>query len=76
MFPPGRARLVDKPAANGSDLIMTMGIVSRFLCSAGCCCAVTMMSTLRPTSSSASAGSRSNFSSADRYSMAMFFPST
>ena len=35
-----------------------------------------MMSTLRRTSSAASAGSRSSFPSADRHSMTMFFPST
>src|SRR5262249_48876255 len=36
----------------------------------------TMTSTLSCTSSAASSGSRSSFSSADRYSMTMFFPST
>ena len=37
---------------------------------------VTMTSTLRRTSSAASAGRRSSFPSADRHSMTMFFPST
>ena len=37
---------------------------------------VTMTSTLRRTSSAASAGRRSSFPSACRYSMTMFFPST
>ena len=37
---------------------------------------VTMTSTLRRTSSAASAGRRSSFPSAYRYSMTMFFPST
>jgi hypothetical protein len=37
---------------------------------------VAMTSTLRPTSSAASAGSRSYWPSAQRYSIATFWPST
>ena len=79
MFPPGRARLATNPLPTGSlSCVMTMGIVdSRFLGGTGCCDPpVTMTSTLRRTSSAASAGRRSSFPSAYRYSMTMFFPST
>src|SRR5215470_15805138 len=56
---------------------MTMGIVV-VACLAervGCGPAVTMTSTLRRTSSPASEGRRSDFPSANRHSMKMFFPS-
>ena len=57
---------------------MTMGIVEVASLAARVAAgpAVTMMSTLRRTSSAASAGRRSSLPSADRLSMTMFFPST
>ena len=79
MFPPGRARLATNPLPTGSlSCVMTMGIVAVASLAArvGTEPGVTMMSTLRRTSSAASAGRRSSFPSAYRYSIAMFFPST
>ena len=79
MFPPGRARLATNPFPTGSgSCAMTMGIVEVASLAARVAWgpAVTMMSTLRRTSSAASAGRRSNFPSAYRHSMTMFFPST
>src|SRR5262245_48729374 len=79
MFPPGRARLATNAFATGSlSCVMTIGIVAvAFL--AGPVAPkppVTMISTLRRTSSAASAGRLSSFPSADRRSMTMVFPST
>ncbi len=79
MFPPGRARLATNPLPTGSgSCAMTMGIVEVASLAARVAVgpAVTMTSTLRRTSSAASAGRRSSFPSADRHSMTMFFPST
>src|SRR2546422_2250073 len=80
MFAPGRAKLAINPLPTGSvTLVMTMGIV---LVACWVALAVpyppaeTMISTLSRTSSAASAGRRSRFPSAYRYSMTMFFPST
>src|SRR5215510_14489219 len=80
MLPPGRARLLTNPAATGStaSCIKTTGIVLvAFLAAmvAGVAI-VSSTSTLRRTSSSARAGSRSSLLSAERYSKAMFLPST
>ena len=79
MFPPGRARLATKPLPTGSgSCAMTMGIVTVASLAARVTggLAETMMSTLRRTSSAASAGRRSSFPSAYRHSMTMIFPST
>ncbi len=79
IFPPGRARLATKPVPTGSlSCTMTMGIVEVASLAERVVVrpAETMMSTLRRTSSAASAGRRSSFPSAYRYSMTMFFPST
>ena len=79
MFPPGRARLATNPLPTGSlSNAMTMGIVEVASLAARVAVGppVTMMSTLRRTSSAASAGRRSSFPSAYRHSMTMFFPST
>ena len=77
MFPPGRARLATNPFPTGSgSCAITMGIVD-VACLAGRVAwgpAVTMMSTLRRTSSAASSGSRSNFPSAHRDSIDNVFP--
>ena len=79
MFPPGRARLATNPFPTGSvSCPMTMGIVA-VASLAGRVAAgppETITSTLRRTSSAASAGTRSSFPSAYRDSMTMFFPST
>ena len=80
MFPPGRARLATKPVANRIAIMRHDNGNRRQLLpwrhglTGGP--AVTMTSTLRRTSSAASAGRRSSFPSAYRYSMTMFFPST
>ena len=77
MFPPGRARLAMNLLPTGSvSFVMTMGIVvvASFAARVGNGPAVTMMSTLRRTSSAASAGRRSSFPSAYRNSMTIFFP--
>jgi hypothetical protein len=79
MFPPGRAKLSTSTSATGSDTPKkTMGIVLvAFLrARAPVVAGVTSTSTLRRISSSARAGSRSYLSSANRYSKAMFLPST
>ena len=79
MFPPGRARLATNPSQQDRDrFAMTMGIVSSlpWLAWVDVGPAVTMTSTLRRTSSAASARRRSGFPSAHRHSMTTFFPST
>jgi hypothetical protein len=61
MFPPGRARLATKPLPTGSgSCAMTMGIVTVASLAAPVTggLAETMMSTLRRTSSAASAGKK------------------
>ena len=78
-LPPGRARLATKPASDRIDLacVITMGIVLvAFLGRTDCWShhPLTMISTLRRTSSAASSGRRSSFPSAYRYSMTMFLP--
>ena len=79
-FPPGRARLATRPASTGSVTRARHNDgdrLSRILRSrdpVGDPPAVTMISTLRRTSSAASRGARSGFPSAYRYSMAMFCP--
>jgi hypothetical protein len=79
MLPPGRARLATSPLPIGSATNpMTMGIVV-VACWAARAAGVVeakITSTLRRTSSAASSGSRSYFPSADRTSMARFWPST
>ena len=77
-LPPGRARLATKPTPTGSPaLVITMGmvVVAFLAANAGRVPATTIRSTLRRTSSAASSGRRSGFSSANRYSMVIFFPS-
>ena len=77
-FPAGRARLATRPAPTGSPaLAITMGIVVVALLAANAAPvpATTIRSTLRRTRSAASSGRRSGFCSANRYSMAIFFPS-
>ena len=71
MFPPGRARLATNPFPTGSaSCAITMGIdvVASFVTRVGSGPEVTMTSTLRRISSLASAGRRSSFPSAYRYS--------
>ena len=77
-LPPGRARLATKPAPTGSPtFVITMGMVVVALLAANAARvpATTIRSTLRRTRSAASSGRRSVFCSANRYSMAIFFPS-
>ena len=77
MFPPGRARLVTNPEPTGSEsCAMTMGIVEVASLAARVAVGppVTITSTLRRTSSAASAGRRSGFPSARRHSTTSFFP--
>ncbi len=79
IFFPGRAKLSTRPVATGSATAKkTIGIVLVAFWAAWTAEAEAVMitSTLRPTSSAASSGSRSSFPSAYRYSKAMFFPST
>ena len=79
MLPPGRARLATNPLPTGSvSVAMTMGtvVVASLAARVTVGPVVTIKSTLRRTSSAASAARRSNFPSAYRYSMTMFFPST
>ena len=54
---------------------MGMVVVAFFAANAGGVPETTIRSTLRRTSSAASSGTRSGFCSANRYSMAIFFPS-
>jgi hypothetical protein len=79
MFPPGRAKLATRPVATGSPTaIMTSGIdvVAFLTASEAGVSAVTITSTFEATSSAMSAGKRSYFPSAQRYSMAMLRPSS
>src|SRR5262245_54501571 len=79
MFPPGRARLATNPFPTGSpSCAMTIGTVAVASLAERVPAEVpvTMTSTLRRTSSAASAGKRSSFPSAYRYSIATSFPST
>src|SRR5215467_8083180 len=77
-FPPGRRRLATNPRPTGSPVsAMTIGI-SRVACLAATAVGVnqvTMISTLRRTSSAANSGSRLICPSADRNSNRMFCPS-
>ena len=76
-LPPGRARLATKPDPTGSPafaITMGMVVVALLAALAGGSPVVTIKSTLRRTRSAASSGSRSAFSSENRYSMAIFFP--
>ena len=79
-LPPGRGRLATKPNSTGSPtLVKTIGIVevARFAATAGAVPATaTITSTFWVTRSAANAGSRSGWPSAQRYSIATFFPST
>gem|GEM_PF-2323429 len=79
MFPPGRAKLATNPLATGSpscaktmEIVVVASLAARVTDGP----AVTMISTLRRTSSAASSRSRSAFPSAYRNSTTMFFPST
>src|SRR5215467_6772195 len=78
-LPPGRARLATKPFPIGSgSCVITMGMV--LVASLAARVSVgpavpTIRSTLRRTNSAASSGRRSDFCSANRYSMVRFFPS-
>src|SRR5499426_258850 len=77
-LPPGRARVSTKPEPTGSAAVaITMGmVVVAFFASNGVGPPeVTIRSTFRRTRSAASSGRRSDFCSANRYSMVMFFPS-
>ena len=77
-LPPGRARLATKPSPTGSPaFVITMGIevVAFFAANANGTPVTTIKSTLRRTNSAARLGRRSFFPSANRYSMAKFFPS-
>ena len=79
MLASGRARLVSSPEPMGSETAsMTTGIfvVEALAAIDAWVTTATITSTLRRTNSVASAGSRSNFPSANRYSMTMFLPST
>ena len=79
MFPPGRGRLSTRPAAIGSvTSIKTIGIVlvAFLAATAAGVLGAMIKSTLRRTSSSAKAESRSSLPSAYRYSKTMFLPST
>jgi hypothetical protein len=77
-LPPGCPRLLTNPAPTGSaETAITIGIllVACLAAWVGGVSTVTMTSTLRPTSSAASARRRSTCPSASRYSMLMLFPS-
>ena len=77
-LPPGRARLATKPAPTGSPafaITMGMVVVALLAANAGAVPVTTIRSTLRRTKSAASSGWRSDFCSANRYSMMRFFPS-
>ncbi len=54
---------------------MGMVVVALFAANAAAVAVTTIRSTLRRTKSAASSGRRSRFPSANRYSMAIFFPS-
>jgi hypothetical protein len=77
-LPPGRARLATKPAPTGSAaVVITIGIVvvAFFAASTTGAVVTTIRSTLRRTRSAASSGRRSDFCSANQYSMTILFPS-
>ena len=78
-FPPGRPRLDTKPALTGSEAVVnTIGIVFVAAIAARIATSLApaqMTATLRLTRSAAMAGSRSNWPSAQRYSMATLRPS-
>ena len=77
-LPPGCARLVTRPVPTGStELVITMGMVllAPFAADGVAPPEVTITSTFSRTRSAASSGSRSDFCSANRYSMVIFFPS-
>src|SRR5262249_3623387 len=77
--PPGRLRLATSPSATGSAAVeKTTGIVvvDAFAATAGEVPAAAITATGRRTSSAASAGNRSIWFSAQRYSIATFRPST
>ena len=77
-LPPGRARLATRPSPTGSPafaITMGMVVVAFFAANAGGPAVTTIRSTLRRTKSAASSGRRSDFCSANRYSMVKFFPS-
>ena len=79
VFPPGRTRLATSPLPTGSAItVMTTGIVwlRRRTARIASVSPEMMMSTGSPTSSAARSGSRSIFPSAQRYSIAMFRPSS
>src|SRR5215207_5615964 len=78
-FPPGCRRLATTPVATASPIYRTTTGIAVVACLAASVPGVpwvTMTSTFSRTSSAASAGSWSYFSSAQRTSMAMFLPST
>src|SRR5215472_1506448 len=78
-LPPGRARLMTSPSVTGSPTVgKTMGMrpVACLAARAASVPEATMTSTLSATSSAATAGSRSNFPSASRYSITTFRFST
>src|SRR5262249_53260762 len=78
-LPPGRARLATRPSFTGSSPILnTIGLVAvaALACNAVCEPQAAITETPRRTSSPASTGSRSVWFSAQRYSIAMFSPST
>ena len=79
ILPPGRAKLATIPVATGSPAAaITIGIplAAFFAARVSLVTAVTIMSTLSRTRSAMSPGRRSFLPSANRYSMAIFFPST
>ena len=77
-LPPGRFRLATSPSATGSPAMKkTIGIVvvAAFSASTAGVVDVTITATWRRTRSAANAGSRSLRPSAQRYSIAKFWPS-
>ncbi len=77
-LPPGRLRLSTSPVRTGSPPIAkTIGIVvvAGFAATAAGVAAATITFTWRRTNSAASAGNRSYWSSAHKYSMLTFWPS-
>src|SRR5262245_13928535 len=79
-LPPGRARLATRPSLTGSSPTMkAMGIVAVAALAVDVTAMpplVAITATCRRTRSAASAGSRSNWFSAQRYTIATFSPST
>src|SRR5207247_20370 len=77
-LPPGRAKLATKPSPTGSGKpVITIGmvVVAFLAANTGALPTATIRFTFRRTKSAASSGRRSGFCSANRYSMAIFFPS-